>query len=48
MLIAEGFKPGDFSEGITEIALATILEYYAFDAGARCTQQARVRIQSFC
>ena len=46
-LIAEGFKPGDFSEGITEIALATILEYYAFDAGARCTQQARLVYKAF-
>ena len=46
-LIASGFKPGDFFQGITEIALAIILEYYAFDAGARCTEQARLVYKAF-
>ena len=46
-LISGGFMPGDFFQGITEIALAIILEYYAFDAGARCTEQARLVYKAF-
>ncbi|MEM8777566.1 MAG: hypothetical protein AAGF26_01580 [Cyanobacteria bacterium P01_G01_bin.49] len=41
-LIELGFNPAEFSSGIPEIPLATILEYYSFDAGARCTEQARL------
>ena len=46
-LIAEGFKPGDFRQGIPEVALSIILEYYSFDAGARCTEQARLVYKAF-
>ena len=60
-LIEHGFDGGRFSEvGIPDTALAIILEYYAFDAGARVTEEAkrmykalanvglRVMIQNVC
>ena len=48
ILINKGFKHEVFSEtGITDIALAVILEYYAFHAGARCTQQAKNMLVAF-
>ncbi|MEM9450331.1 MAG: hypothetical protein AAGA75_17590 [Cyanobacteria bacterium P01_E01_bin.6] len=44
-LMENGFKPADlelFSQnGIPDIAIAIILEYYAYDAGRYCTEQAR-------
>lgn len=46
-LIGQGFQTGDFSKAISEIALASILEYYAWEAGARCTDQARLIYKAF-
>lgn len=46
-LIKHGFDPGDFFEGIPKIALSIILEYYAFDAGTRCTEQAQLVYRAF-
>jgi hypothetical protein len=44
-LMEQGFDGAgltSFSKnGIPDIAIATILEYYTFDAGARCTEQAK-------
>jgi len=48
MLINKGFEHDEINEiGITDIALAVILEYYAFHAGARCTQQAKNMLVAF-
>ena len=47
-LMEHGFNPAEFStNGITEVALSVILEFYSFDAGARCTQQARLVYKAF-
>ncbi|MEA5537058.1 hypothetical protein [Crocosphaera sp. XPORK-15E] len=47
-LINNGIDPVRFStQGINEIALASILEYYAWEAGARCTEQARLIYRAF-
>jgi hypothetical protein len=44
-LMEQGFDSArilNFSkEGIPDVAITTILEYYTFDAGARCTEQAK-------
>jgi hypothetical protein len=37
-LVDAGFNPADFSEqGIPDLAAAIVIEYYAIDAGRRCT-----------
>ncbi len=47
-LINKGIEPDRFfQEGIDEVALANILEYYAFEAGARCTTQAQLVYRAF-
>ena len=47
-LISKGIEPDRFlSNGINEVALANILEYYAFEAGARCSEQARLVYRAF-
>ena len=47
-LIEEGFNPLGFSvNGIPDIALASVLEYYAFDAGERCKPQAQLVYRAF-
>ncbi len=47
-LMEHGFNPAEFSRnGITEVALSVILEFYSFDAGARCTEQARFVYRAF-
>ena len=51
MLIQQGFSGGDLNgwrtDGIPDRGIATILEYYAFDAGRYCTLQARLVYRSF-
>ena len=48
MLINKGFEHDEINEiGIPDIALEVILEYYAFHAGARCTQQAQNMLVAF-
>ncbi len=47
-LMEHGFDPAEFStNGIGEVALSLILEFYSFDAGARCTEQARLVYRAF-
>ncbi len=50
-LMEHGFSSADLNlwrtSGIPDIAIAIILEYYAFDAGRYCTQQARLVCRSF-
>lgn len=50
-LIAQGFEGGnfvEFSEGeIPDRALALIVHYYAVDAGARCTSEAKAALLAF-
>ncbi len=47
-LMDYGFDPAEFStNGIGEVALSLILEFYSFDAGARCTEQARLVYKAF-
>ena len=42
MLAAKGFSGANFSsEGIPDQALGVILKYYAYEAGARCTEEAK-------
>lgn len=42
LLTQQGFTPGSFSkDGIPDIAVAIIVKYYAWMAGARCTDQAK-------
>ena len=61
MLEAKGFTGADawakeFSQGIPDQALGVILKYYAYEAGARCTEEAKqtcglffdIGIRSFC
>lgn len=51
ILINQGFKAADLNQwrtnGIPDIAIAIILEYYAFDAGRYCTEQARLTCKAF-
>lgn len=48
MLLDKGFELVTFStEGIPDIALGLILKYYAYKAGARCTQQAELAHDAF-
>lgn len=47
-LMSQGFDPAEFStRGIEEVPLSIILEFYSFDAGARCTTQARLIYRAF-
>ncbi|MFN6560831.1 MAG: hypothetical protein RMY28_013745 [Nostoc sp. ChiSLP01] len=49
--MVQGFDAGELqawrTEGISDIAIAIILEYYAFDAGRYCNPQARLVCRSF-
>ncbi|MCC5639771.1 hypothetical protein LC593_28885 [Nostoc sp. CHAB 5844] len=51
MLMQQGFNAANLNEwrteGIPDIAIAIILEYYAFDAGRYCSAQARLVCRSF-
>jgi hypothetical protein len=51
MLMQQGFDAANLTEwrtaGIPDIAIAIILEYYAYDAGRYCTLQARLVCRSF-
>lgn len=50
-LILQGFDAANLSQwlthGIPDMAIATILEYYAFDAGRYCNEQARLAYKAF-
>jgi hypothetical protein len=50
-LILNGFEAGNLSSwssvGIPDVAIAIILEYYAFDAGRYCTEQAKLAYKAF-
>ena len=50
-LMLQGFQTADLTEwktaGIPDVAIAIILEYYAFDAGRYSTKQARLVCRSF-
>jgi hypothetical protein len=47
-LTASGFDPVNFSkDGIPDIAISEILDYYAYDAGKRCTAEARMACKVF-
>lgn len=48
LLISKGFQVRTFSEnGIPDTAFVFICEYYAFDAGKRCTQEAKNLYRAF-
>jgi hypothetical protein len=51
MLMEQGFQAAELATwktcGIPDIAIAIILEYYAFDAARYCTKQARLVCRSF-
>ncbi|MHC5915590.1 MAG: hypothetical protein ACYTXE_32380 [Nostoc sp.] len=51
MLMESGFEAVNLTEwrtvGIPDIAIAIILEYYAYEAGRYCTKQARLVCRSF-
>jgi hypothetical protein len=51
LLVQKGFQElegvGLFENGIPDIAIAAILEYYALHAGKRCTEQARLVLSTF-
>lgn len=41
-LVQHGFNPETFSEsGVPDTAVALVIEYYAYDAGKRCTDKAK-------
>ena len=47
-LVEKGFDPCSFSQkGVPDIAVSLITEYYAFDAGVRCTEVARQAMRLF-
>jgi hypothetical protein len=50
-LMQQGFETADLIEwktkGIPDMAIAIILEYYAYEAGRYCTKQARLVCRSF-
>ena len=50
-VVSHGFEPSGFpsfaKDGIPDMALAAILEYYAMDAGARCTAEAKMAYKAF-
>ncbi|MEA5595741.1 hypothetical protein [Rivularia sp. UHCC 0363] len=51
ILMSQGFKPADLNQwrtdGIPDMAIAIILEYYALDAGRYCTEQAKLAYKAF-
>jgi hypothetical protein len=51
MLMDSGFEAVNLTEwrtvGIPDMAIAIILEYYAYEAGRYCTKQARLVCRSF-
>jgi hypothetical protein len=49
-LIQQGFSPAaleTWNEGIPDMGVAAVIEYYAFDAGRHCKQQARLVCKAF-
>ncbi|MBD2730229.1 hypothetical protein H6G96_28915 [Nostoc sp. FACHB-892] len=49
-LIRQGFSPAaleTWNEGIPDMGVAAVIEYYAFDAGRYCKQQARLVCKAF-
>ncbi|MHC5754517.1 MAG: hypothetical protein ACYTXF_28545 [Nostoc sp.] len=50
-LVRKGFEGADIlgwsQSGIPDLAVAAILHYYGFEAGKRCTQQARLACEAF-
>ncbi|AUB43471.1 hypothetical protein COO91_09652 (plasmid) [Nostoc flagelliforme CCNUN1] len=49
-LIQQGFSPAaleTWNEGIPDMGVAAVIEYYAFDAGRYCKQQARLVCKAF-
>ncbi|MDZ7969958.1 MAG: hypothetical protein RM368_34315 [Nostoc sp. DedSLP03] len=49
-LIEQGFSPAaleTWNEGIPDMGVAAVIEYYAFDAGRYCKQQARLVCKAF-
>ncbi|BBD62773.1 hypothetical protein NIES2109_56230 (plasmid) [Nostoc sp. HK-01] len=49
-LIQQGFTPAaleTWNEGIPDMGVAAVIEYYAFDAGRYCKQQARLVCKAF-
>ncbi len=50
-LIRKGFEGADIlslsESGIPDLAVATILHYYAYEAGKRCTAQAKLVCEAF-
>ncbi|MBU7587365.1 MAG: hypothetical protein KAF91_31800 [Nostoc sp. TH1S01] len=50
-LIRKGFESADIlgwsQSGIPDVAVAAILHYYGFEAGKRCSQQARLACEAF-
>ncbi|WP_375507101.1 hypothetical protein [uncultured Nostoc sp.] len=49
-LIEQGFSPAvleTWNEGIPDMGVAAVIEYYAFDAGRHCKQQARLVCKAF-
>jgi len=50
-LICKGFEPAEIlgwsQSGIPDIAVATIIHYYGYEAGKRCTQQASLACEAF-
>ncbi|MBD2492352.1 hypothetical protein [Aulosira sp. FACHB-615] len=50
-LIRKGFEAADVlgwsQSGIPDVAVATILHYYGYEAGKRCSQQARLACEAF-
>ncbi|NJN13705.1 MAG: hypothetical protein HC815_39795 [Richelia sp. RM1_1_1] len=51
IFMSHGFEPADLNQwrtdGIPDIAIAIILEYYALDAGRYCTEQAKLAYKAF-
>jgi hypothetical protein len=50
-LVRKGFDPADIfrwsESGIPDLAVAAIIHYYAYEAGKRCTEQARLACEAF-
>ncbi|MBD2439828.1 hypothetical protein [Nostoc sp. FACHB-110] len=50
-LIRKGFEGADIlrwsQSGIPDVAVAAILHYYGYEAGKRCSQQARLACEAF-
>jgi putative hemolysin len=50
-IMEQGFEPADLKlwrlSGVPDTVISIILEYYAFDAGRYCTEQARLACKAF-